>query len=382
MAQSISRLQSQIMRDYYMNFSKYSKGNKPNKKVAWVTSFAPIEILEALDILYYYPESYAAVIAASGKEQDFLDESDNSYLSTDCCSYSCCIEGCLIKEDGPRGIPPRPDILIATNNQCNTLPNWWSILAIRYNIPLIIIDYPGEYDKTNAVFDYVMHQHKYLIEKLEDFSGNKLDYVKLNQLLQNSKNSVEAWNNVVNCMKDYNLKPTMLFDGITYLIIARCKPETSELYRLMLEEIESKEKSNNNQIPIYWIGYPLWYHPDRYFSDELKDFKLVGSNYITWWNLNYSGEDVFEILFNAYNYTFLNLSQETRNIKLNENIDDSKAICAISMHNKSCKCDFVSAQNIKIPKTEVEIDMIDRKYPNVDRIKAQIELLKDSICSK
>ena len=124
MEQSISKIQSTIMRDYYKDFSKYSRGRKPEKLVAWVTSFAPIEILEALDISYYYPESYAAVIAASGRDQEMLQEGDNNALSTDCCSYSCCIEGCLVKEDGPRGIPPKPDILIATNNQCNTLPNW------------------------------------------------------------------------------------------------------------------------------------------------------------------------------------------------------------------------------------------------------------------
>ena len=55
------------MREYYKNFSKYAKEHSPESKVAWVTAFTPIEILEALDISYYYPESYAAVIAASGK---------------------------------------------------------------------------------------------------------------------------------------------------------------------------------------------------------------------------------------------------------------------------------------------------------------------------
>ena len=30
-------------------------------------------------------------------------------------------------------MPPRPDVLIATNNQCNTLPGWWNILAEKYD---------------------------------------------------------------------------------------------------------------------------------------------------------------------------------------------------------------------------------------------------------
>ena len=50
MEQSIAALQAGLLRDYYKWFSKYAKGKKPDKKVAWVTSFAPVEILEALDI--------------------------------------------------------------------------------------------------------------------------------------------------------------------------------------------------------------------------------------------------------------------------------------------------------------------------------------------
>ena len=65
MEQSVIRIQARLMKEYYKYFSKYAKGKKPEKKVAWVTAFTPVEILEALDVVYYYPESYAEVIAAS-----------------------------------------------------------------------------------------------------------------------------------------------------------------------------------------------------------------------------------------------------------------------------------------------------------------------------
>ena len=144
MEQSVIRIQARLMKEYYKYFSKYAKGKLPEKKVAWVTAFTPVEILEALDMVYYYPESYAAVIAASNQEQLLLEKSEDICLSRDCCSYSCCIQGCLELEAGPRGVPPKPDILIATNNQCNTLPNWWNLIAEKYKVPLIVIDYPGE----------------------------------------------------------------------------------------------------------------------------------------------------------------------------------------------------------------------------------------------
>ena len=59
MAQTIVRIQTKLMKDYYKDFSKYAKGKAPENKVAWVTAFPTVEILEALEIDYYYQESYA-----------------------------------------------------------------------------------------------------------------------------------------------------------------------------------------------------------------------------------------------------------------------------------------------------------------------------------
>ena len=370
------------MREYYKDFSKYAKGKTPEKKVAWITAFTPVEILEALDIAYYYPESYAAVIAASGQEQPLIDESDMNCLSKDCCSYSCCFNGCLDLVSGPRGIPPKPDVLIATNNQCNTLPNWWNVLAEKYNVPLIIIDYPGEYTDRSTAEEYVNQQHAMLIYKLEELSGNKLNDSKLNELIENSKKSVKAWNSVISYLPFKDIEATMLFDDINFLITSRCKEETSELYRMMAADIAEKEAPQDEKIPLFWLGYPLWYHPNRYLKELLGNYRIVGSNYVTWWSLDYSGADNYEKLFSAYNYTFLNLKQQSRDERLKKVIEASRANCAVVLHNKSCKCDFVSARNIEIPQAELEIDMIDRLFLDVEKAKYQIELLEDTICSE
>ena len=380
MAQTIIRIQTRLMKEYYKYFSKYAKGRTPENKVAWVTAFTPVEILEALDILYYYPESYAAVIAASEKEQEFIALSEKSNLSRDCCSYSCCYNGCLDKEDGPRGIPPKPDLLIATNNQCNTLPNWWNILAQRYDIPLFVIDYPGESTDRGAALEYVNSQHKKLITELEIMSGNKLSEEKLAECIQNSMESVRAWNEVIGYLPKKDIMISTIFDDINFLITARCKSETSEMYRMMAEAMAEKADADSKKLPIFWLGYPLWYHEDRYFKEYLGDCHIVGSNYVTWWSLDYSGKDSYEQLFSAYNYTFLNLTQESRDKRLIKLIEKSGAKGVVVLKNKSCKCDFVSARNIPITQAELEIDMIDRNYLDVKSAYEKINLLKETVC--
>ncbi len=359
MAQTIVRIQTRLMKEYYKDFSKYTRGKIPEHKVAWITAFTPVEILEALDIAYYYPESYAAVIAASDKEQKLLETSDRYYLSKDCCSYSCCYNGCLDTQEGPRGVPPKPDVLIATNNQCNTLPNWWNVLAEKYDVPLIVLDYPGDYGERSTSFKYVTGQHRNLITKLERLSGNSLDEDRLNELISNSIKSVNAWNQVIGCLSTKDIKPTTLFDDINFLITARCKSETSELYQLMAEAMREKPDADDNKLPVFWLGYPLWYHKDRYLSELMENYRVVGSNYVTWWSLDYSGIDAYEKLFSAYNYTFLNLRQDRRDKKLYDFIRQSGAKYAVVLRNKSCKCDFVSARNVSLPQAELDIDMID-----------------------
>ncbi len=378
MAQTIVRIQTKLMKDYYKDFSKYAKGKAPENKVAWVTAFTPVEILEALDIDYYYPESYAAVIAASEKEQNMLTESERRFLSRDCCSYSCCFNGCLDTEEGPRGVPPKPDVLIATNNQCNTLPNWWNVLAKRYQVPLIVLDYPGENAKPLAALSYVNGQHKKLISEMEALSGRRLDEERLAEFVENSRQSVRAWKEVTRHLLTKEVRATALFDDINFLITARCKPETSEMYRMMGDAMREKPDADKNKLSVFWLGYPLWYHRDRYLSELLEDCRITGSNYITWWNLDYEGADVYEKLFSAYNYTFLNLTQKSRDERLGSLIEASGAKCAVVLHNKSCKCDFVSARNISIPQAEIRIDMIDRGYIDMDKARAQIELMKES----
>lgn len=370
------------MREYYRDFTKYTKGRLPEYKVAWVTAFTPVEILEALGIRYIYPESYAAVIAASGKEQSLLEKSEQCFLSRDCCSYSGCFEGSLTVGKAPRGLPPKPDVLIATNNQCNTLPNWWNLLKQQYNVPLIVLDYPGEMVDKETARLYVDAQHRNFITQMETMSGNKLDTARLVQLLKNSQRSVEAWKRVIELLSTREIDVTLLFDSISHLITSRCKPETAELYTIMEQEFLSQPETDSSKIPLFWLGYPLWYHAKRYLQELLENCRICGSNYITWWSLDYLGETPMEQMFYAYNYTFLNLRPETKRDLLQACITRAGAVGAISLHNKSCKCDFVSARHIDIPQAELEIDMIDRNFLNPDRARHQIEVLLENLCTK
>ena len=248
-------------------------------------------------------------------------------------------------------------------------------------MPLIVLDYPGECADGSEAFGYVTAQHKDLISRMEQLSGNTLDESRLAWLIDCSRASVREWERVISLLPEKDITPTILFDAVSFLITARCKPETAEFFKLMYEEFSQMPDADRSKPPVFWLGYPLWYHPDRYLAEVLGKCRVCGSNYITWWSLDYSGGFVMEKLYHAYNFTFLNLLQETRSARVKKCIRRSGAQGAVVLHNKSCKCDFVSAWNIDIPQIELEIDMIDREFLNLERARQQMVLLMESLCT-
>ena len=175
--------------------------------------------------------------------------------------------------------------------------------------------------------------------------------------------------------------PTDIRNGFQVPPIEEFEKAITDRTRAILVCNPGNPMADRTLIPLFWLGYPLWYHSDRYLSTILEGCRIAGSNYITWWNIDYAGQNLFECLFNAYNYTFLNLSQKTRNERLGELICDSGAKAAVTLRNKSCKCDFVSAKNIYIPQVEIDMDMIDRTILDEKAAMTRIDLIKETICS-
>lgn len=360
MAESIATQLYQINKWIYRNFSKKEPINK-KEPVAWITSFVPVELLDALSIGYVYPESYAAIISASGKAAQCLDRAKADNLSLDCCSYSTCFNGCLSLGQGPRGLPSKPDILIASNNQCNTLPNWWNLLAQKLDVPLIVLDYPGEGNNGMYTAEYVKKQHESLVAELERLSGNRLDEKKLSEIIDVSKDNVSLWQCILELFPKHDLSPRILFDYVSPLILARSRPETGNFYRMLAEELASYPRRGNEN-RIFWVGYPFWYDKQRCLTVE--GMQIVGSNYATWWNLDYRGNNVWDILYHAYNFTLLNLTGKTRSKLINDGLAYTKADGVIINRNKSCKRDFFSLNEFSctLPCAVIESDMIDGSF--------------------
>ena len=77
-------------REYFKNWRKdfnkryyYDMHNAKSmgKKVAYITGFMPSEIFVAMDILPFYPESYATIACASGEADELCRATEKEGIS-------------------------------------------------------------------------------------------------------------------------------------------------------------------------------------------------------------------------------------------------------------------------------------------------------------
>lgn len=98
------------------HYTEVKMAGEHGKKVAWVTSGAPVELLRAAGILPVYPENHAALCGAQKRGVEFCTAAEEKGYSRDLCSYARTDLGCIYSGDSPVGGLPKPDLLLCCNN--------------------------------------------------------------------------------------------------------------------------------------------------------------------------------------------------------------------------------------------------------------------------
>ncbi|MDR3115078.1 MAG: hypothetical protein LBU25_06115 [Treponema sp.] len=101
------------------------------------------------------------------------------------------------------------------------------------------------------------------------------------------------------------------------------------------------------------------------------------ATYVNRWNLDYSGDTLWEILYRAYNFTVRNRTRETRTALLLADLRRTRAEAVLINHNKSCKRDFTSlfVSDCPLPYGVIESDMIDRTFLDHNAAQERLQLL-------
>ena len=263
------------------------------RKVAWVTSGAPVEILKSLGYFVLYPEKHGALCGVRRVAEDLCTEAENEGFSRDICSYARTDIGAPLSGKTPVGKLPRPDLVFCCTNICQTVLHWYRVLAEHFQVPLILIDTPFLYgaDEPAHVVDYVKRQIEEAGEIAGRVAGKPFSMRALEQVLQRSADATQLWLQV---METGRARPAPIsafeeFFHMGPIVEMRGDDATVDYYRALLAELQQRVKDGvgalkNERKRLLWDNLPIWFWV-RDLSSLLAErgVAVVASTYTNAW---------------------------------------------------------------------------------------------------
>ncbi len=315
------------------------------EKVGWCASNFPQEITTAMGIHVVYPENMGAAVGAKGGGLRMCQHAEDMGYSSDLCSYArinfayADIKKCEEIEI------PFPDFLLCCNNICNCMIKWYENLALELDVPLILIDIP-HLDAMECDADrvkYIRAQFDDAIAQLEEITGKKMDYDKLQSVMEVSQRSSQAWLKAVSYMacEPSPFSGFDIFNNMAVACVGRGTVAAAEAFEALAEDYEALAKEGKSSFKgeekyrILFEGIACWANLKyTYKALQSRGMNLTASVYGPAFSFLYSNLDE---LMAAYSYV-PNSNCFERELKLR--VDDAianKVDGAVFHMNRSCK---------------------------------------------
>jgi benzoyl-CoA reductase/2-hydroxyglutaryl-CoA dehydratase subunit BcrC/BadD/HgdB len=386
----------ELMSRHYLE-ARYAEGVR---KVAWVTSGAPVEILQALGFLLIYPENHAALCGARRKAVDMCTEAEHAGYSRDLCSYARTDIGAAISGKAPITRLPRPDLLFCCTNICQTVLYWYRVLAHHFGVPLVVIDTPFLFEPAQPhQVDYVAQQLEEAIPVAERIAGRSLSFAELKAIVRASRRASELWLEILN-RAQHRPAPISAFDGFINMgpiVDLRGEPETIRFYETLLAEVDRRVAAGigavrNERRRVLWDNLPIWYRIG-WLSNLLaqRGVSIVASDYTYAWGElapMMDAERPIESAARVYLHPILNRSTGEKLRSMRRMVTDFQCDGVILHSDRSCKPYSLGqiaqrdrlAREVGVPSFLLEADHSDSRAFSEEqaatRLEAFVELME------
>src|SRR3989304_5033741 len=284
-----ARMKELMLRHFQAGWLAREEG----RKVAFVTSGAPVEFLHAMDVVPVYPENHGAVCGVARAGGRLCQAAEERGYSRDLCSYWKIDWGARTRpSESPIGGPPNPDFLLYANIICRTVVKWYEGLSRFYRVPLLLLDLPFRHaEEEPAAREYVRDQFRNLPGELARLTGRMWSEERFRESVDLSREASVLWQECIEA-NSTRPAPTTAVDQFLLMgpiVTMRGTREAVEFYR--------------------GLTLPVW-PPPRPVSEFLADHgtALVGATYTNAWTER-AGEspDVSEGSADAYARGWLNM---------------------------------------------------------------------------
>ena len=383
-----ARLKEIMTRHYFL--SRYAEGARP---VAWVTSGAPVELLRPFDFYTVYPENHGALCGAQRLGPELCSVAEEHGYHQDLCSYARIDLGHFLSGKTPVGKLPKPDLLFASNNICQTVAYWYRILAHQLKIPLLLFDTPYNFEEISENdIAYMVSQLEEMIPVLEEISGRRFDNQRFEEIIRIARDSSFAWGEVLATMKT-EPAPMTIFDAFIHLapiVSLRGLPVALDYYQTLLEELRERIGGGigaikNERKRLMWDNIAIWYKV-RDFSNLFAEqgMNFVTATYTNAWAETISNMDAdrpFESIAKTYSLVVLNNNLNHR-LRLMERLIKEYKVDGLVIHSaKSCKPYSVGQYDLKrllmdrlrVPSVVIDADITDFRAYSEEQTRTRLE---------
>lgn len=386
--ESTKRLKEIMTRHYFL--SRYAEGAKP---VAWVTSGAPVEMLRPFGFYTIYPENHGALCGAQKRGPELCEIAEEHGYHQDLCSYARIDLGVSLSGRTPVGKLPKPDLLFASNNICQTVAYWYKALSRHWNVPLILFDTPYNFEEiTKSDVAYMVSQLEEMIPQLEKLSGRSFDEDKFRETIVLARDTSLAWGHVLAAMK-HKPAPMTIFDAFGHLapiVSLRGLPVALDYYNTLLDELKDRVERGvgavrNEQKRLMWDNIAIWYKV-RDFANLFAEhgMNFVVATYTNAWaeTIGYLDDDEpFESMAKTYSQVILNNSLNHR-LRLMEKLIKEYKVDGLVIHSaRSCKPYSVGQYDLKrllmkrlgVPSVVIEADITDSRAYSEEQARTRLD---------
>jgi len=372
---SAARMKELMLRHFQAGWRAGSEA----KKVAYVTSGAPVEFLHAMDVVPVYPENHGAVCGVARAGGALCQAAEERGYRRDLCSYWKIDWGArTAAEKSPIGGLPPPDFLVCANNICGTVVKWYEGLARFYRIPLILLDMPFRHGGGEpAARAYVRAQFRALPAELSRLTGKAWAEERFREAVALSREASALWDE---CLAANSARPSPAsaadhFTLMGPIVTMRGTREAVDFYETLRNELRGRASRREGavepeRIRLLWDNLPVW-HQLKPLTAFLAGHGavLVGATYThAWTERPEESDDPLGSLADAYARVWLNSGLEHRENVI-RTIAGSLSADGIVFHsNRSCKPYSFGQEEIAarlkedgIPCIVIEGDMADER---------------------
>lgn len=243
------------------------------KPIAWCSILAPSEILRAMGFIPIFVMNHSAICGAAKVSTELCEVAERFGYPGDICSYPRTdIGSSLAGEETKSPIkPPKPDLLVVGNGQCHSITKWLESQSIIFDAPIFLIDMPFMHDDAGEkticeARNYVKEQLEEFITFLEEFTGSRLDYSRLQEIIELTVRQTRLWEDILDLRRNIP-SPMSAFDiytNIVPLLGMRGTPEGIAYYEQLKAEVIERAASKIGSVPdekfrLHLDGVPCWY---------------------------------------------------------------------------------------------------------------------------